>query len=116
MDWSGVVGGGAGNDVPVGVGDFLTGRRAVVDGNGSGGGVCCGFDGGEYVMDGVHEVFGAVGWEVVEAFVVVGGNDEGVTWSEWVCVKERVGGVSFVDGAAGSLIVSDLTKHTRHSR
>lgn len=115
VDGAGVVRLCAGDDVPVGVGDFLAGCGAVVDGDGGCGGVSRGFDGGRDVVDGFHEVGGGVGWNVVKTFVVVGGDNEGVAGGEWVCVEERAGRVGCIDGAAGSVVVRDLTKHTRHT-
>lgn len=111
-----VVGGGARDDVPVGVWDFLTGCGAVIDGDGGCGGVCGGFDGGDDMMDGGHEVLGKGGWEVIEAFVMLGGDHECVAGREGVCVEECVGCVGLVYGAAGSLVGSDLTEHARHGR
>lgn len=110
-----MVGGGSGNDVPVSVGDFLASCGAVIDGDGCGWGVRCGFDGGNDMVDGFHECFGGVGWEVVEAFVVISGDDECVTRGQWVSVEERMGRFGCVDGSAGAFSVHDLTKHTRHS-
>lgn len=101
--------------MPVGVGDFLAGCGAVVDGDGGCGGVGCGFDSGSDVMNGFHEGCGGVGWDVVEAFVVLGRDDEGVPGGEWVCIKERPGRVGGIDGATGLFVVRDLTKHTRHT-